>query len=288
MNLLLVGATGTIGSALLKEVGNDSTINTSLLLRRPDNFQSTYPSVKCIKGDLSDHTSLKEALSDIDVVFLNSTPCPEMIKMQCNMIDACADIGIKYIVRISVIGASKDGSSSSPLSHQTISKWHSDIEAYASRKKVRCVAVRPSFFMQNFLNFLPTMRNDGAIYSAVGDGKIVPVDVRDIGKAIHAILKTDSPKDEYTITGKEALTFGEMAQQISLASGKNIQCVAITPDQLRENLLSADKPEWLADIMHEIFTDYRKGLGSFIASDFVELVHEEQILFSEFVKTLTI
>lgn len=68
-NILLTGATGYIGGRLLHFLEN-SNARVRCLVRNPENLKSKIKKLTAVvKGDVSDATTLKEALTGVDVAF---------------------------------------------------------------------------------------------------------------------------------------------------------------------------------------------------------------------------
>lgn len=282
MNLLLVGATGTIGTALLKQISKDSQINVSLLLRNPDAYENSF-GARLIKGDLGDPASLVSALEDIDTVFLNSPPEPDMVKLQSNIIDACVTKNIRKVVRISAIEAGvQAGEGEKGLS---VAKWHGEIEKYISTQNIDVTNVRCSFFMQNFYGFQEPLLKESRIYGAFGQGKLAVVSVEDIAVAVHKVLLLEKARDEYRITGSEALSFDSMCEIMSTVVGRNIEYVDVGIASMKANLEALGKPDWFVKAMLEIFELYRADQGTKVYDDFYDLTGQKPVLFKDFCQT---
>jgi len=106
--ILVIGATGTIGSTvceLLKAENADFTA----LVRNDDKAKSfVSKGIKTVRGDLADIDSLRIAMHGIDKLFLLSVTSPDLPKLQGNAAKIAKEQGIKHIVKISVRGAGVD------------------------------------------------------------------------------------------------------------------------------------------------------------------------------------
>ena len=73
--------------------------------------------------------------------------------------------------------------------------------------------------MQNSVTFMaPTIRAESAFYSASGQARISHIDVRDIAAvAVAALMATGHEKQIYTLSGPDALTYDEVANELSKA-----------------------------------------------------------------------
>ncbi len=111
------------------------------------------------------------------------------------------------------------------------------IHEYLQQNASHWHVIRPSWFMQNFTEqqHLPTIRNEGKIYSATIDANVAFISADDIA-AVAARLLTDPSLEsrDYIITGPEAISYNRVAQIISESTGKHIQHEKLTEGQLSQ------------------------------------------------------
>jgi hypothetical protein len=114
--------------------------------------------------------------------------------------------------------------------------------------------------MQGLLNFRQSIQESSAFFAAAGDASISAVDVRDLADvAVAALTGSGHDNKVYSLTGLEALTFGEMARQLSRAVGRTITFVDVPPESMRSALADQGFPAWQADGLLEEFAMYRRG-----------------------------
>lgn len=85
--------------------------------------------------------------------------------------------------------------------------------------------LRPSWFMQNFSEgqHLAPIRDESAVFSATGDGRIGFIDAADIAKCAVALLRAEKIENsDYILTGPEALSYDDIAAVFSRHLGRNI------------------------------------------------------------------
>ena len=67
-----------------------------------------------------------------------------------------------------------------------------------------------------------------------GEARISAVDVRDLADvAVAALTGSQHDNKNYSLTGPEGLTFGEMAKELSAALGRTITFVDVPPEAMR-------------------------------------------------------
>jgi uncharacterized protein YbjT (DUF2867 family) len=82
--------------------------------------------------------------------------------------------GVKYIVKLSVMGADAEPAT-------TIGRLHRQEEKVIEESRIPYTFLRPTSFMQNFVNIYgPGIKSKNAFYMPGGDAKVSFVDVRDI------------------------------------------------------------------------------------------------------------
>lgn len=236
--ILITGGTGTVGSEVVKQLSATGA-KFRLLARDPSKVPS-LPNVEVVKGDLTDLAAVALAMKGIEKLFLLTNSSPDSTDVQNRVVDAAKQNGVKHIVRLSVVGADK----SSPI---TLAQWHAAGDEHLKRSGLKWTILQPGSFMQNTLNSAATVKSDGALYGAAGEGKLATIDARDIAAAAVKVLTTDGHEGKtYPLTGKEALSYGEIAAKIGKAVGKPVKYVNLEGAEFKGALVGAGLPEWLA------------------------------------------
>jgi len=192
------------------------------------------------------------------------------------LVDAAKNGKVKHIVKLSQLGAS----TSAPGRFQ---RYHGAVEHYILKSKIPYTFLRPNLFMQGLLNFRQTIASQGVFYAPVSHARISVIDVRDIG-AVAAKTLTEPKHEEkiYDLTGPEALTHAEMAEQLSQAVGKPIKHVEVLPEVMKEMLLKSGLPAWQAEGVVEDYDHYRKGEAEQVTSEVKDVTGYEATYFAQF------
>lgn len=91
---------------------------------------------------------------------------------------------------------------------------------------------------------LRTIRDEGAIYTATGKGKVPFCSADDIAAmAFHALTSAEAPNREFFILGPELLTYDDVADTLSKVLGRKIQHVNLTAEGFAQRLLEYGVPE---------------------------------------------
>ncbi|MDT0612960.1 NmrA family NAD(P)-binding protein [Streptomyces lancefieldiae] len=110
--------------------------------------------------------------------------------------------------------------------------------------------LRPSWFMQNFTGthaHAVSIREDGVIRTATGTGRVGFVDAEDIAAvAVHALTDEHAPDTDLVLTGPEALSHDDIAATITEVTGRPVDHLRLTYEQMRDRLTAQVPAEFAA------------------------------------------
>ncbi len=236
--ILITGGTGTVGSEVVKQLA--ATGAKFRVLARDPKKVPAHANVEVVKGDLTDGAAVDGALKGVEKLFLLTNSTPGSTDLQNKVVDAAKKAGVKHVVRLSVLGADK----ASPV---VLAQWHAAGDEHLKQSGLKWTILQPGAFMQNALGSASTVKSDGAMYGAASEGKVATIDARDIAAAAVKVLTSAGHEGKtYPLTGKEALSYGDMAAKIGKAIGKPVKFVNLPGEQFKGALVGAGLPEWLA------------------------------------------
>ena len=195
------------------------------------------------------------------------------------MIDACREAGVKHVVLNSALGAG-DFPKSFP-------SWHRKVEDKLAGSGMAYTILRPNGFMQNLIAyFAPSIRAQGAFYQSTGNAKISHIDLRDIAAAAANILRSPSQHAGkiYELNGPEALSYAEVAEKISKATGRKVQYLDIPPDAQRKALSDMRMPDFLITALLELQEYYAAGKAARVDGALESLIHRAPTKMDDFLK----
>ena len=256
--ILVTGASGTVGRPVLEEVAKTGK-PVKAMYRSAEDARNAPAGVATVIADFADKASLAKALQGIDTIYLVCSPIPQLVELESNVIEACKQAGVSYGVLNSALGAG-DYPKSFPA-------WHRQVEEKLKASGLQYAIFRPNSFMQNIATYnAPSIRAQGAFYSAMGDAKLSLIDVRDIAVIVAKALTNPAVFAEKTIelNGPEAFSYGEIAAKISGVAGRTVQFVNIPEAAQRQGMLDLGMPEWQVNALLELqqyYTVAGKGAG---------------------------
>ena len=290
--ILVIGATGTVGSEVVKQLTAISSSsghkiraavhskNKSDQLRQFDSKR-----VEIVNLDYTKPETVAYALNSVDKIFLQTLPIPNVTDISSNFVNEAKKNGVKYIVKLSAMGAGSE-------SESTILQLHKEEEKIIEDSGIPYTFLRPPTFMQNFVTqFGYTIRTQNAFYVPAGDAKMSFVDARDIGAIAARILTNNNnggrnryENKAYDITGQNALSYRQVADILSNEVGKKISYMNITEDDARNGMKQIGMGEWFINIMIELFRIIRAGYGSETTAAVEYVTGRKPISFAQFAK----
>jgi uncharacterized protein YbjT (DUF2867 family) len=273
--ILVTGASGTVGKAVLNEVAKSGTKHRAMYRSATEASRAPAGTATVI-ADFSKKETLPPALRGITSVYLVCSPIPQLIELEWNMINACAAAGVDHIVLSSAMGA-RDFRKSFP-------SWHRTVEDKLKSTRISFTILRPNSFHQNVLTYhAPSIRSQGAFYGSMGDARVSFLDVRDIAAvAAKSLAGGQHSGKTYELNGPEALTYSEIAAKIAKHIGRPVKYVDIPADTQRKAMLDQGMPEWQTDALLDLQTYYVSGKGAKVDGLLEQLLGRPPITMDEF------
>jgi uncharacterized protein YbjT (DUF2867 family) len=276
--LLLTGATGAAGSFIANEFARQRVpVRIFVRDRAKAKGLENVSTIELVEGDLSSRNSLAPALDGVDRALMISAPTMDMFETQCTFIDACKAAGVRHVIKFSGLDARLD--TTFPFG-----RMHKEIEQYLEASGLAWTHFRPTGFMQVYLREAPSIVHDGALYFALGEVKLNPVDLVDVGKVgFHLLRDGGNEGTRLHMTGPEALTMADVADRISQAIGKPVRYIPISAEQRRQALISNGVPATIADALDkQVHERLRGGLESEVDLSTHKLFGVQPTTFLEF------
>jgi len=253
--ITLIGSTGTIGQELVRLL-SEAGVPVRAVLR---NFHRAhpFPGIAWLQADISDPSLREATLAGTDRLFLLTGNQPGFGQTQIDVIKAAKELGVKHVVKLSALGATPR--TKSPLAHE-----HWIAEQALEESGMDWTILQPHVFMQNWLGEVAdTVRTEGTIYAAIGEGKVPFIDARDIAAvAAEALLHPDPHTGKrYVLTGGEASGYDELAEALSDALEKPVTYRSLSMDEMRVRM----KKQGLSDAMIDSYlalAAYQKAGGA--------------------------
>ena len=276
--ICVTGASGTLSSEVVRQLEGQQLSFRAAYFSGKAAETARARGVEAVNIDYNQPPTLRAAFEGCDAVFLLGPNALNQTELELNAVDAASAAGVRHIVKQSVMGAAEAAYS--------LAKIHRPVEKAIEKSGLAWTFLRPNSFMQNAVTFMaPTIRAEGMFYSASGQSRISHIDVRDIAAVAVAALTTQGEKKTiYTLSGPEALTYDEMAEELSKALGRVIRHVSLSSADLRAGMLAEGMPEALADRMLDLERYFREDRASIVTDDVKRVTGRDPKRFADYVR----
>jgi uncharacterized protein YbjT (DUF2867 family) len=132
--------------------------------------------------------------------------------------------------------------------------WRDSNEAQARTN------LQSSFYMTNLLAVAEPVREQHILPAPARDGRIAMIDPFDVGAVAAAVLTGSGHEGRtYELTGPEAVTYRDVAAELSRVSRTHVEYVDVPPAAAREGLVASGMPDWLIQHLDGVFAKIRAG-----------------------------
>lgn len=254
--ILVIGATGTIGTQLLGQLHEDG-VAVRAMTRSPEKAAKLAALAEAVVGDLDDLETLVPAMRGVDRFFLVSSSTTQ----DRNALAAAKEAGVRHVVKISTQEAGW-----TPVEGH--GHWHKEREDLIRDSGLAWTFLRPGMYMSFALSWAPAIRREAAVRVAGGDGKLGPVDPWDVAAVAKAALTGSGHEGRaYELTGPELLGFGDMAAVLAKVSGRTVRHLDLSEAQQAETLAEMGLPDYVVDGLLDTFSLIRAGRFAYVTSD---------------------
>ncbi|WP_017593880.1 SDR family oxidoreductase [Nocardiopsis potens] len=237
--IVVTGATGNIGSALVKELRALDAGPLRGLTR--DTARAVFPAgVEAVEGDLGRPASLKPALEGARSPFLVSGMGPD-----AEILEAARRAGVEHVVLISSVTVQ-----SHP--HLGPAGENLAVERLLKDSGMTWTILRPTQFASNALWWADAIRKRHSVrvpYADVGLPTIHPADIASVARA--ALTQAGHRGVTYALTGPERITPRQQLEAIAQAVGREVPCTEISREEARRDMaafLGVEAAEAVLDI----------------------------------------
>ena len=233
--IAVTGATGGLGGRVarrLAERGVGQRLVVRNLGRAPE-----LAGAEAAAASYDDPERLRRAFQGArTLLMVSASEDPDRLRLHANVVDAAVGAAVERVVYTSVFGAA-------PGCPVTVGRAHRPTEELLRASGRRHTVLRDNLY----LDFLPLMVGaDGVIRGPAGEGRVAAVTRDDIADAAAAVLLEGDRHDgrTYDMTGPEAFTLAEAAEELSRAAGRTVTYQAETLEEAYASRAHYGAPDW--------------------------------------------
>lgn len=242
MSILVIGATGTLGSLITQGLAGAGA-EVKALVRQAGKREFPAGVTEVVAG-LTDVASMRIALASVRTLFLLNAVTPDEVTQALITLNLAREAGIERVVYLSVIHADTFTNVPHFTGKQTV-------ERMIERFDMPVTVLRPAYFMQNDRLVQQAIQAYSVYPMPIGAAGVSMIDARDIADvAVAELLRRDTAPSALArvtleLVGPQALTGASVAKTWSAALGREI---AYGGDDLAafEAQLASYGPSWLA------------------------------------------
>ena len=284
--LLVTGASGHFGRRVLDHLMNTLDVSPERIVattRKPAGLADLAAhGVEVRAADFDDPGSLDAAFAGADRALLVSTDVlgrpGHRLAQHRAAVTAAQNAGLKHVIYTSM-----PKPENSPL---LFAPDHAGTEqALADSRLPGWTVLRNHWYFENLFMSMPTALASGQWFSAAGDGRTAHIARDDLARAAAVVLASgNGGRQTDTLSGEQAFTTEEIAQQVSTITGKPIQVVHVPSEALIQGMMDAGLPEPMARIFASFDTNTAAGGVAEVTNDYQRITGREPQPFDDWLQ----
>lgn len=266
MKLLVTGATGQLGSLVVKHLlAKVPAEQIAVSVRDPQKaVHLKEAGVDVRKGDFTQPDTLQSAFQGIDRLLIISSGDGERVKQHLNAIEAAKAANVSFIAYTSVANAKE--------SQLNLANDHVRTEEAILASGIPHVFLRNNWYVENEKDTILASVNGAPFISPIGEGKVGWATRDDYAEAAaNALIQPAHDQEIYELSGP-IRTHTELAQIVSKVSGKEIKVEHMDIDAFGEFLASNGVPKEVVPFFKAMQSGIRDGALTVESNDFEKLL----------------
>jgi NAD(P)H dehydrogenase (quinone) len=281
--LLVTGASGNLGKTVVAELRRLGAKKLIAATRTP----GKHPELAALgveerEADFDRPETLQAAFRGVERLLLISTDslhAPDVrIKQHRAAVQAAVGAGVEHIVYTSAPNAH-------PTEGPSILDDHFWSEVALFESGLNWTILRNNLYAEVILRFAQSALKTGSLISATQSQGRSYVTREDCARTAAAALLNSTGKAIYDVTGPVSVTHEQIAGVLSRLSGKSIQHVNVSPDEVEKGLVAAGIPQFAALSLRELDEESSRGYQAIVTSTVTDLTGRVPMSVENFLQT---
>jgi NAD(P)H dehydrogenase (quinone) len=249
--ILVTGATGKVGSALIRRLREVPGIQVVAGVRSPHN--AGHLGVEVVHLDFDKEETLEPAMRGVDRVFMMTGYTVDMFRQSKAFVNAAKRAGVEYMLHLGACG-----DDDTRVAHWG---WQQFVERYIEWAGFSFTHLRPDIFMQNLLGYGGARAvNEGVIRHYVGAARISWVDTDDVAAvAAQCLIAPDVYAGKTYRLASDVKSYDEVAQALTEAIGKPFRYEARPAQEFIDKVIAAGADRAYMESAYENYAEYSAG-----------------------------
>ena len=270
--ILITGATGNVGAEVVRLLATRGR-DVRAAVRNPERLPELPAGAHGVEFDFSRPETFEAALKGVRRVFFMRPPHISDASVFDPFLLAMKAADVEQVVFLSLLGVERN-----PVVP------HHAIEKRLKASGLGWTMLRPGFYMQNLsTTHLADIRDRGEIVVPAGMGRTSLIDACDIAHAAVAVLTQPGHVGRgYSLTGSEALTYEECAQQLSQATGRAIRYTRPSGRAFARHMEAQGHDREFVKVMRGIYLVAKLRMAGTVTDELSRLIGRRPTTFAEF------
>ncbi|MCP2342278.1 NAD(P)H-binding protein [Actinomadura rupiterrae] len=217
MSIVVTGATGQLGrlvvDELLERVPAGEVV--AVVRNRAKAADLAGLGVRIRVADYTEPRTLEGVFEAGDrVLLISSNAMEDNTAQHAAVVDAAAKAGVALLAYTSVLGGS--------AATFRIAAHHAATEQLILESGLPYVFLRNGWYNENYSGNLGFVLKSGVVLGSAGEGRIASASRADYAAAAAAVLTGEGDKTVYELSGDQAWTFADLADEVSRQTGRTI------------------------------------------------------------------
>ncbi len=266
--ILILGASGQTGAEMVRILSSANFPVRVTYREQSELLRMREMAVEDMPADFDDVESLKRAMSGVERVFVIQPVSPKMVDWSKNIYEAAKASSISHVIRISNMATGMDLGS-------VIAAMHYESDELLKQIGCNYTIIKPANYYQNMFYSALNIIRTSHFALPLGTANVAHIDVRDVARfGCHMLIDSGHENKEYVVTGPEAPTMHMIARKLSKVLRKEVRYVAVEPIAATQVFKDQGLPEWQAQSIGTMFTEYGSGKYNFVTNAFQEVTGE--------------